>query len=126
METPVYQQYILYDQGSKGAGVWPSGETKDNLVNLTFTTPWFFVQPNMWYAVWFWCGGDIHAAGWDDETGFGSTAFSSMDVSVPSFMLHFRSTKGPLPKPKAKPKTTKAKVAKAKPKAATKKSGTRR
>jgi hypothetical protein len=103
VETPFYQQHVLYDEGSNGG--WDgSSEYKDNLVNVTFTTPWFFVQPNMWYAIWFWCGGDIHAEGWvalPPEEGVwdtGSSASSLMDVSVPSFMLHFRSTKRPLAK----------------------------
>jgi hypothetical protein len=122
VETPAYQRSILFDEGSNGA--WGSGEAKYNLVNLTFTTPLFFVNPNMQYVVWFWCGGDIHAEGWDDESGFGSVAWSSMEVSEPGFLLQFSIKAKPPAKPKAKPKTTKAKAVK--PKTATKKPRTRR
>jgi len=130
VETPVYQRYILFDEGSNGA--WGSGEAKYNLVNLTFTTPWFSVNPLMWYAIWFWCGGDIHAEGWLDPQQVGavwdtgSSASSSMDVSVPNFLLLFRKGKPPFARDKAKPKTIQAKAAKAKPKSAKKKSGRRR
>ncbi|HZW96323.1 MAG TPA: hypothetical protein VFF64_25480 [Candidatus Eremiobacteraceae bacterium] len=98
VETPVYQQNILFDEGSNGG--YPSIYTGD-FPNLTipFLTPSFVVSPSRWYAIWFWCGGDIHAQG-DEYDGdpIASYASSVIDVTVPYFLLYFQPKKPPRPR----------------------------
>ena len=90
VETPVFQETTLFDVGAEG-GIFPSGNNYDfpNL-SIAFTAPTFSVIPSRWYALWFWCGGDIHAQGLLYQDGpEDSTAYCTIDASVPYFVLDF-------------------------------------
>ena len=86
--TPVYQQIILFDEGSTG-GIFAEGNVGYDSFNRTFATPAFVVSSNLWYAIWFWCGGDIHGEGMNEFWGTGSFATAWVAASVPSITLYF-------------------------------------
>ncbi len=88
VQTPIYQQIILFDKGTNGDFAGEEDFYTPSPVPVYFSTQFLFVSPNSWYAIWFWCGGNIHAEGWN-YWGYGSDAFSQIDASVPYFMLNF-------------------------------------
>ena len=93
--TPIYQQIILFDEGSSGHFLEHSDDSQDNpSLNEAVLTPGFFVSPDRWYAIWLWCGGDIHAEGFPDAPlAYGSDAWATMNVSVPFLLLNFQSAR---------------------------------
>jgi hypothetical protein len=84
--TPIYQQNILFDEGSPGTIGYYTDEQSQSL-NETVITPGFFVFPDRWYAIWFWCGGNLHAVASETPEST-SWAFERMDASVPYFLLY--------------------------------------
>ena len=89
VETLVYQQIVLFDEGSDGRSIYTSDGQEQSL-NEMVTAPGFYVTPKYWYAIWLWCGGDVHSGGAIESfPPFGSYADESMDVSVPYFLLHY-------------------------------------
>jgi len=91
VETLVNQKIILFDNGSNGVVLFGGGfggyaSPAPSPGNFT---AFVLVKPNIWYVIWFWCGGDIHADGWS-EAGFGSSAFCNIEVRVPHFLLQFQ------------------------------------
>lgn len=89
VETPFYQQIILFDEGSNGGIVPESGHSYDSL-NPPVVTTGFVVTSQLWYAIWFWCGGDIHSEGYNHISGSGSYAQAKLDVSVPYLLLNLQ------------------------------------
>lgn len=89
VETPIYQQIILFDEGSTGGIVPESGHSSDSL-NPVVVTPEFVVTSQLWYAIWFWCGGDIHTEGYNEFSGAGSWASAKLAVSVPWVLLRLQ------------------------------------
>jgi hypothetical protein len=86
--TPIDQQQIVYDEFFNQSGLFT-----DSSLNL-FGGPLdlsaaFVVDTSHWYAIWVWCGGDIHADGWQYYLGIakGSDASSQMAISVPYIAL---------------------------------------
>ena len=89
VETLVYQQNILFDEGSDGRSFY-ANDAQFQSLNEMITVLGFYVTPKYWYAIWLWCGGDIHSDGFMPSfPAKGSYAEESMDVSVPYFSLHY-------------------------------------
>ena len=89
VETLVYQQIVLFDEGSDGRSFY-ANDAQFQSLNEMITVLGFYVTPKYWYAIWLWCGGDIHSDGFMPSfPAKGSYAEESMDVSVPYFSLHY-------------------------------------
>jgi hypothetical protein len=104
--TPVNQQQVLFDEGYDGHAIEFNNSytltVGDGFIPVpilpgtpdvpgTELTATFWVNPQQWYAIWVWCGGDIHAEGWQTILGVekGSDAAAQMVMWVPSILLEF-------------------------------------
>jgi len=104
--TPIYQEIIVFDRGASGTK--PDADLLfDGTVTGNYFAPSFSVVPSRYYAIWFWCGGDIHTEGWN-EFGLGSCAGGSIDTSVPYFLLNYQpqASTPTISRKKIRPKST--------------------
>jgi hypothetical protein len=77
----VNQQISLWNDDSwwNGAGYHTGSNSGYPL------SAWFTVDSAHWYAMWVWAGGSVYGDGW--STFWGSAAYSSMNVAVPSMSV---------------------------------------
>jgi hypothetical protein len=94
--TSVYQQNIQYDVFENGQFIYFFTQSYLDLQPQGVPVPLhlsasFLVEPFYWYAIWVWCGGNIHAEGWQYILGIGkgSDAAGNIALTVPYILLEF-------------------------------------
>jgi len=86
MLTHVLQRHVFFDKG--GQGGYPSSAQEGGDITYNFQAT-FAVNHTRWYTIWLWCGGDIHAEGFNEWTT-GSFAESELDILMPYVILNFQ------------------------------------